>query len=723
MGISLQGQLQTLINERGAFAGLSAGMLCLNEAGEIQAANERTRKYLGYSLEELRQMTVFKINPHLNLLEWKKLWRELKSQCTLQFEGEHITARGMLVPVKINACLVEDGDQTICLEIIEHPLETRGLIKLMNIMAEVGKVGGWELNLIKDEIIFTGEARRLLQLEGHVVRLSSEEVEALLPDFVDDADLEILSAKLKQAILEGTPFEQELLYRPRAGAAEKRLLINAVPEQTELQTIKVFGTVQDLAAFEARHEDLYLTKFTLDHAGEMVFWVEPCGKIIYCNKAFCELTGYSPQEARELDARRLYPEADPEKRREAIWERLRREQTLELESGLRTKSGEIIPIYSNIKYIKYGEQELLCVLTRDLRNKQARDRELKEALQKLEELSSRLKDENLLLQDEITVQHNFNNIISRSKKYQKVLRQVAQVADSPTTVLILGETGTGKELLARAIHSLSPLAERPLVKLNCATLPPNLIESELFGHEKGAFTGAHKQKKGRFELADGGTLFLDEVGELPLEVQPKLLRLLQEGEFERVGGNQTLRAKVRLIAATNRDLQKMIAEGRFREDLFYRLNVFPVTNLPLRERKEDIEVLIHHFAQKYGERIGKKIEKVNQADIRLLEGYDFPGNVRELENIVERAVILTSGDTLNLRASLSFQQRSDTCPGMNGAFISFEEMQKQYIIKALQSTNGRVSGPRGAARLLELNPRTLASKMRRLGIDRENCME
>ncbi|MBT3260248.1 MAG: sigma 54-interacting transcriptional regulator, partial [Deltaproteobacteria bacterium] len=252
------------------------------------------------------------------------------------------------------------------------------------------------------------------------------------------------------------------------------------------------------------------------------------------------------------------------------------------------------------------------------------------------------------LQEEIKLEYNYENIIGQSDEINYVLYKVEQIAGSDTTVLVLGETGTGKELVARAIHSLSARKDRALVKINCATLPANLIESELFGHEKGAFTGAHVKQLGRFEVANGATLFLDEIGELPLELQPKLLRVIQDGEFERLGSSQTIKVDARIIAATNRDLEEEVRKNRFREDLWYRLNVFPITVPPLRERKTDISLLVDHFVAKISKRLGKSVEDIPTTVMNALQNYHWPGNIRELENVLERAVINSSGPKLHL---------------------------------------------------------------------------
>ncbi len=339
---------------------------------------------------------------------------------------------------------------------------------------------------------------------------------------------------------------------------------------------------------------------------------------------------------------------------------------------------------------------------------------LQNALSEVERLKNRLHAENVYLQDEIKLEHNFADIISRSQALKKILSKVEQVAATDATVLIMGESGTGKELLARAVHNLSNRRDRPMVKVNCAALPASLIESELFGHEKGAFTGAIARKIGRFELADGGTIFLDEIGELPPELQAKLLRVLQEGEFERVGGQQTMKTDTRVIAASNRDLKEEIAHSRFREDLYYRLHVFPITIPPLRERREDVPLLINHFVKKYGARIGKKIETVSPNVIATLQAYDWPGNVRELENVVERAVIVSQGKQLKLDDWLPHNNAKSDEP----TIVTLEDLERHHILKILEQTSWRISGERGAAKMLNINASTLRSRMEKLGIKR-----
>ena len=336
------------------------------------------------------------------------------------------------------------------------------------------------------------------------------------------------------------------------------------------------------------------------------------------------------------------------------------------------------------------------------------------AYEEIAELKARLEQENLYLLEEIKTHHKFEEIIGGSSAMKKVLQGVEQVAPTDATVLILGETGTGKELVARAIHSLSPLKSRTLVKVNCAALPAGLIESELFGHEKGAFTGAIARKTGRFELADGGSIFLDEIGDLPLELQAKLLRVLQEGAFERVGSSQTIEVRVRVIAATNRDLIKGMKERTFREDLYYRLNVFPLSIPPLRERRDDIPLLVRHFVLKHGTNLGKQIESVPQRRMDDLQAYSWPGNVRELENVIERAMILSQGPELNLG---DWAPGPSTKPQTEGSTLS--DVERDHILKTLELTNWRLSGEKGAAKILGLKRTTLQGRMRKLGIRRE----
>jgi chemotaxis protein methyltransferase CheR len=370
---------------------------------------------------------------------------------------------------------------------------------------------------------------------------------------------------------------------------------------------------------------------------------------------------------------------------------------------------------SEREYYKRHLEELVEKRTTEIRaatEEAEKDKEMAEAaLLEIKKLKDQLEAERAYLKEEIKLEYNYENIIGQSDELKYVFYKVEQIARSDTTVLILGETGTGKELVARAIHNLSLCKDRALIKVNCATLPSNLIESELFGHEKGAFTGADSRHLGRFEVADGTTLFLDEIGELPLELQPKLLRVIQDGEFERLGSSHTLKINSRIIAATNRHLEEEVSRGRFRDDLWYRLNIFPITVPPLRNRLQDIPLLTEFFVKKICRRMGKSIEIIPTGVMEALQDYHWPGNVRELENVLERAVINSSGPKLRLVDEL--RKRKEYLPTTPK---KLEAVERDHIVRILEQTQWKVSGKNGAAQILGLNRSTLRARMKKLGI-------
>lgn len=364
-----------------------------------------------------------------------------------------------------------------------------------------------------------------------------------------------------------------------------------------------------------------------------------------------------------------------------------------------------------VDLVKANEE---CQMEIDER-KQA-EQALKQREKELEQLKNRLHAENVYLQEEIKLNHKFEEIIGSSEAIRQVLHKAEQVASTDATILIRGETGTGKELIAWTIHRISSRNERPFIKVNCAALPSTLIESELFGHKMGAFTGAVSRGIGRFELADSGTIFLDEIAELPLELQAKLLHVLQNGEFHPVGNHQSVKVDVRVIAASNQDLGKAVKNGRFREDLYYRLNVFPISCPPLRERKEDILLLVRHFAKKYSTKFGKHFDTIPEKIINAFQTYSWPGNVRELENIIERAVILSEDNILQIDEFLGVGSKEKLLS--QSPITTLNDVERTHILNVLEASTWVIEGRRGAAKLLGLNPATLRYRMRKLDIKR-----
>ena len=477
--------------------------------------------------------------------------------------------------------------------------------------------------------------------------------------------------------------------------------------------------VTDTAAKNHEQLRLKLYRDTVKGSPINIAWVNKEGKFFYTNQAFRNMYGYSKEELKSMEINDVRSVPYTEEEWEAQWEKYQTRGSQPVyEATAVKKDGTEIPVEVKFTFIPHEQDGFVCFYSEDISQRKAAEEELKNSLQSNILLNDRLRGENQMLRSDIKVTSGVNNIITQNVKYRNLLNQLQQVADTEATVLITGETGTGKELLAQSVHNLSRRADKPMISVNCAALPENLFESELFGHERGAFTGAHQQKRGRFELADGGTIFLDEVGEMPMNLQSKLLRVLQEGKFERIGGTKTISTNVRVVTATNRDLEQMVEEGNFREDLYYRLNVFPLHNLPLRERKDDIPILVEHFLRKFTKKIGREVKEISKSGMRRMMNYDFPGNVRELENMVERALIVSGGNVLELDRVVALEEKKQKNKSSR-QFKSFEEAQRDHIIAALDRTNWRISGSEGAAILLKMNGKTLYSKMQKLGIKRK----
>jgi PAS domain S-box-containing protein len=477
------------------------------------------------------------------------------------------------------------------------------------------------------------------------------------------------------------------------------------PDSISVTTITSRAVADALASTPSADGEFY--RSVLESLAEGVMITDAHWRVLYTNQISREVTGYAPEELVGRTPHHLFGiDATTRSKCSELDPLAENEEHKEMQ--LRTKSGELRWVYLKTTPFRSAQGEIVGRVA---------------ALGCIEKQKALERENEILLAE---ARENFGHIVGESLELKKVLSQIATVAPTEATVLVLGESGTGKELVARAVHDLSPRKGRPLVRVNCASIPKELFESEFFGHVRGAFTGAIKDRTGRFELADGGTLFLDEVGEIPLELQGKLLRVLQEGQFERVGDERTRRVDVRIIAATNRDLQAEAKAGRFRLDLYYRLSVFPIELPPLRERLDDIEPLAAHFIRQAVRRLGVPLPRLTHAHVQQLQSYDWPGNIRELQNVIERAVILSRGRRLQFDLPTKPGNHATlrgVAPAASAseAELSLDELQRKkraVIESALTRANWKIYGPDGAAELLNLKPTTLASMMKRLNLSR-----
>jgi len=508
-------------------------------------------------------------------------------------------------------------------------------------------------------------------------------------------DVPAVAKKWLEVVSSGQPGEVEARLR-RFDGSYRWFLCRAAPVRDEQGSIVAwFGTDTDIEDRKNAEDE---AKRILDAIPQTIVVLDPEGKTVSANRASLEYLGLTLEQIAGTDARKVIFHADDV-------ERLKEERGLALTRG--------VPFSLEWRARRHdGQYRWYLIQYNPLRDEQGRvlhwyatgtdidDRKRAE---------QRVRNENQALRDEIDRSSMFEEIVGSSAPLQRVLDQVARVAGADTTVLILGETGTGKELVARAIHKRSKRTNRAFIRVDCAAIPPSLIASELFGHEKGAFTGAVQRRIGRFEAAEGGTIFLDEEGELPQETQVSLLRVLQEREFERIGSNRAIPVDVRVLAATNRDLGSAVAQGKFREDLYYRLNVFPIVVPALRERADDIRLLVEYLVRRYAQLAGKRIKQIEGRTLELLSTYDWPGNVRELQNVIERSVILTDGDVFSIDEAWLKRNADAKDAGVG---------EREKIEAALAATKGRVSGPHGAATILGIPRQTLESRIRALHINK-----
>ncbi len=500
-------------------------------------------------------------------------------------------------------------------------------------------------------------------------------------------------------------------------------LVEYDPDGAFVRTVALYTEIADLARANFKYRDLYRLTPAMLHT------VDADGNIVTVTDHWLQKLGYRRDEVVGRPTTDFFSDSDRRRYSEGRLRELLSQGDFNNEARqVVAKDGRVLDlVVSAISHRDAsGKVDRMLIASKDVTERLRAERELRTALAENASLRKELERERDYLREEVNVAMNFGRMVGTSPALQKMLKRVAAVAETPASVLLQGESGVGKELVAHAIHAQSARSDGPLVKVNCASIPKELFESEFFGHVKGAFTGAYRDRIGRFQLADGGTIFLDEVGEIPLELQSKLLRVLQESEFERVGDDVTRSVDVRVVAATNRNLEKLIVDGNFREDLFYRLSVFPIDVPPLRERGEDVIQLAQHFLLQTCNDFGRPPMTLTRAHANMLREYEWPGNVRELKNVIERAVILSPGKVLRLDLSMSgVSAVAASWPAQNaqtrGHILTEKEMreyQKQNLATALKETNWRVSGPDGAAELLGVRPTTLADRIRTFGLKR-----
>ena len=530
-----------------------------------------------------------------------------------------------------------------------------------------------------------------------------------------DVSLNVSAVRDEQgAILYSRSVWRDITKRKEVEEALKEAQVDLERKVSE-RTARLSETVDKLRDAELRYRTV--ANFTYDWE----YWTNLDGSLQYVSPSCERISGYTPQQFMDNPAlyRDIIVPEDQHIWKEHYHDSRKEPEAREIQFRIRARDGSIRWIEHVCQPVRGDQGALLGfrASNRDITRRKEGEIKLQKAYSEIEALKAQLEADRTYLREEIKLEHDHESIIGNSNVLKYVLFRAEQIAPTDTTVLILGETGTGKELIARTIHNTSPRKVRPLIKIDCASLPANLIESELFGHEKGAFTGAVEKRIGRFELANGATLFLDEIGELPLDLQSKLLRVLQDSEFERLGSSQTLRTDVRVISATNRNLEEDIRKKHFRMDLWYRLNVFTISIPPLRERSEDIGLLVNYMIKVLERKHGKQIRSVPTKVLAKLQNYSWPGNIRELENVIERAVINTQGDALQLEDPLN-PHRSEVAESPDLPIKSLEEMEREHILLALRKTNWRIHGKDGAAALLNINPSTLRGRMRKQGIHR-----
>jgi PAS domain S-box-containing protein len=579
----------------------------------------------------------------------------------------------------------------------------------------------------------------VIDMNRHALKMFEANDKKELTESLDKVFLpesfEIFTELLISVLKGRSYFESEIKVLTLRKQKKDILMTVSFPDQ-DSEFLNVLMCLVDISELKRTQEELQVSQELLDKTfsslEEAVFVVDASDRtIVTCNPAVKKIFGYETDEVRGRNTEFLHVNHEMYKNfGKALFRSLDHSGSYCCEFQMKRKGGGIFFTEHTATQIldDAGNRSAIVSTVRDITQRKKAREELINANKQLEILKERLYEENIYLQEEIRLNQNFENIIGESDAIKRVFGQIEQVSSTDATVLILGETGTGKELLARALHANSRRNHQPLIKIDCTAVPPTLIESEFFGHEKGAFTGAIKSRVGRIALADGGTIFLDEIGELPKDIQSKLLRVLQEGEFEPVGSSKTRKVDIRVIAATNRDLWKAVQDGSFRLDLYYRLSVFPIKVPSLRDRREDIPMLLSFFAQQFAQKMNKKIGLLSQESIKQLVAYDWPGNVRELQNVIERAVITSRGGRLALEPIMFLKESKPMIDKEKSPKLSYEEpiltteemqqRERENLIRALKTTGWRISGKNGAALLLGMPPSTLSSRIKALEIKR-----
>lgn len=701
----------------------SPNMIFINKEGKVIYVNEKSADTMGYRKDEFYSPDfdfLSLVDPqHLDLIR-SNFKRHMNGEDVEPYEYRLIRKDGKRIDALINTKLFEyKGDRAI-LGIVTDITKSK---KAENDLRESEAKYRDLVENISD-VIYSMDTNGIMTYVSPVIEsllgYSPEDIVGKhFSEFIYEEDLPRTRENVAR-LLAGEHMESATRLVSKSGEI---LWIRASSRPTYLgdRLNGIKGVFLDIT--EQRKAQEWLRE-SEEHFRSLVTAASDCismtdleGNLLFVNEAGASLLGFAdPSEIIGENTFEFIAEESMEAAKKLKDVTLERGGVQHKEYSIIRKDGQRVPIEISTSLIKdvEGKPFRIMAISRDITEHKKAESDLRKALSDIEALKEQLYEENIYLREEIKLEQEHEQFIGQSHAIKSVLAKAEQVAGTDSTVLILGETGTGKELLAHTIHKLSNRKDRALVKVNCAALPSTLIESELFGHEKGAFTGALSKQVGRFEVANGGTLFLDEISELSPELQAKLLRVLQEGHFERVGSSKTIEVDVRIIAATNQDIAKAVEDGIFRKDLYYRLNVFPITVPPLRHRKGDIPLLVWSFIKQYEKKMGKRIESIPQATIKDLQSYDWPGNIRELRNAIERAMILTKGKKLQVE----LHKIVEDMPRPEAKTL--EDMERQHIIETLSKTNWRISGRNGAAEALGVKPTTLHSKMSKLGIKRKD---